>query len=380
MNRDLPRQIALGDRGGHQRDVADLRGQPVRHRVDGVREVLPRTRHATHACLTAQLALGAHLTGHPGDLVGERGQLVDQIVDGTADLQELPAQRMPGAVRGLRPQLHARRQITLRDRGEHPADLGHGPYEIVHQGVGGVDRGRPGALTGACFQPFRELALAAHHAPHPGQLTGQMQIPVGHLVEHGRDLGHHAVAGDRQPLAEVPVPHRDEGRQQPVQGSRVHRGGPATRLALVHQGLSAFRARLRAPRRCARLHCVPPAGVDLHCRTPGAPVGRTGYCCVILPDTTRPHHGLLPALRGRHPACQDLHKKLAQCFTPAEPGHNSSAASHTVRTPSGRKHCRPASAWTAKVSNLACGCPAAPVRPARAVARKRAGIGGAAAT
>jgi hypothetical protein len=29
--------------------------------------------------------------------------------------------------------------------------------------------------------------------------------------------------------------------------------------------------------------------------------------------------------------------KLAQCFTMAEPGHNSSAASHTVRTPSGRK-------------------------------------------
>src|SRR5256886_4301914 len=76
---------------------------------------------------------------------------------------------------------------------------------------------------------------------------------------------------------------------------------------------------------------------------------------------TRPHHGLLPAARGRHSACPDLHKKLAQCFTLPEPGHNSSAASHIVRTPSGRKHCRPASAWTAKVSNLACGCPAAPV-------------------
>ena len=47
----------------------------------------------------------------------------------------------------------------------------------------------------------------------------------------------------------------------------------------------------------------------------------------------------------------------------AEPGHNSSAASHTVRTPSGRKQLRPASARTAKVSNLASGCPAAPVRP-----------------
>jgi len=65
---------------------------------------------------------------------------------------------------------------------------------------------------------------------------------------------------------------------------------------------------------------------------------------------TRPHHGLLPTAYGSHSACPDLHKKLAQCFTLLEPGHNSSAASHIVRTPSGRKHCRPASAWTAKVS------------------------------
>jgi len=65
---------------------------------------------------------------------------------------------------------------------------------------------------------------------------------------------------------------------------------------------------------------------------------------------TRPHHGLLPTGRGTHSACPYLHKKLAQCFTLPEPGHNSSAASHIVRTPSGRKHWWPASAWTGKVS------------------------------
>ena len=80
-----------------------------------------------HLGLPAQLALGAHLAGHPGDLVGERRQLVDQVVDRTPDLQELPAQRMPGPVRRLRPQLHARRQIAVRDRRQHPADLGEPP-------------------------------------------------------------------------------------------------------------------------------------------------------------------------------------------------------------------------------------------------------------
>ena len=35
-----------------------------------------------HVRLAAQLALGADLAGHPGHLVGERGQLVDHRVDG----------------------------------------------------------------------------------------------------------------------------------------------------------------------------------------------------------------------------------------------------------------------------------------------------------
>ncbi|ALM38091.1 hypothetical protein SFR_1476 [Streptomyces sp. FR-008] len=35
--------------------------------------------------------------------------------------------------------------------------------------------------------------------------------------------------------------------------------------------------------------------------------------------------------------CSGRCQEHSQCFTPAEPGHNSSAASHTVRTPSGPK-------------------------------------------
>ncbi|MGC0329158.1 hypothetical protein RKD23_002148 [Streptomyces sp. SAI-170] len=237
---------------------------------------------------------------------------------------------MPGPVGRLRPQLHARRQITLGHRRQHPSHLGDRVHEIVDQRVGGVDRGRPGPLAGPRLQPLGELALTAHHPPHPRQLTGQMHVPVGHLVEDGRDLRHHAVpAGHREPLAEIAVPHRHQSSQQPVQGSRVHRGGPTARLARI--------ARFRAPRRCARLHCVPPAGVDRHC------------CARMLPDVpiavrhrSSPagepaHQGPLPARPASHSACPDFAIKPAQCFTPAEPGHNSSAASHIVRTPSGRK-------------------------------------------
>ncbi|GCB45569.1 hypothetical protein SNL152K_2859 [Streptomyces sp. NL15-2K] len=124
-----------------------------------------------------------------------------------------------------------------------------------------------------------------------------MKIAVRHLVENGSNLRHHAVPGHREPLSEVPVAHRHESHHQSVQGSRIHRGGPATRLALVTRGLSAFRARLSAPRRCARLHCVPPAGVDRYCCV--------GYYCSayqlllrIHARYIRPHQGAA-AHRGR---------------------------------------------------------------------------------
>ena len=63
-----------------------------------------------HLRLTAQPALGAHLAGHPGHLVGERRQLVDHRVDGVLQLQDL-------ALRGHGDLL---RQVALRHRGGRP--------------------------------------------------------------------------------------------------------------------------------------------------------------------------------------------------------------------------------------------------------------------
>ncbi|EPH46818.1 putative Hybrid signal transduction histidine kinase J [Streptomyces aurantiacus JA 4570] len=263
MHGDLARQITLRDRGRHQGDVPHLRRQPVRHRVDRIREVLPRTGHTSQPGLPAQLALRAHLAGHPRDLVGERRELVHEVVDRAPHLQELATQRMAVALVHLRAQLHTLLQVALRDRGKDTADLGDGPYEILHQRVGGVDRRRPGALHGPALQALCELSLTPDGAPHPRQLTGEMEVTVGDLIEDGSDLRHHIVAGHRETLAEIAVPHRHQSGKQPVQGRGVHRGRrPVARLALTVQGPSVFRARLSGPRRSARLHCVPPARVD----------------------------------------------------------------------------------------------------------------------
>ena len=88
---DLLGQIAVGHRGRHVGDVADLAGEVGGHRVDVVGEILPRARHAGHLGLAAELAFGADFARHAADLAGEAVELVDHRVDGVLQLQNLAA-------------------------------------------------------------------------------------------------------------------------------------------------------------------------------------------------------------------------------------------------------------------------------------------------
>ena len=58
---DLLRKVAAGDRGRDLGDVADLRGEVARHRVDVVGQVLPCAGDAGHLRLPAELTLRADL-------------------------------------------------------------------------------------------------------------------------------------------------------------------------------------------------------------------------------------------------------------------------------------------------------------------------------
>ena len=91
VDRDLARQVAARDGRRDARDVADLRRQVRRHRVDRVGEVLPRAGDARHDRLAAELAFGADLARDARDLGRERAQLVDHRVDGFLELEDLAA-------------------------------------------------------------------------------------------------------------------------------------------------------------------------------------------------------------------------------------------------------------------------------------------------
>src|SRR6202035_1058605 len=88
VDRDLLGQIAAGDGSRHAGDVAYLRGQAARHRIDVVRQVLPRAGNALDVRLPTQLALEADLAGYTGHLRGERVELVHHFVHDVLELED----------------------------------------------------------------------------------------------------------------------------------------------------------------------------------------------------------------------------------------------------------------------------------------------------
>ena len=121
LHRDRPGQVARGDRAGHLGDRADLPGQVPGQLVHVLGQPLPGAGHALDLGLAAQPALAADLAGHPGDLGGERGQLVDHGVDGGLQLQDLAA----------RVHVDLLGQVALGDRGGDLGDVAHLAGQVV---------------------------------------------------------------------------------------------------------------------------------------------------------------------------------------------------------------------------------------------------------
>ena len=170
-----------------------------------------RSRHVPadpgHLRLPAEPALAAHLAGHPGDLVGERRQLVHHRVDGVLQLQDLAA--------GVHVDLL--RQVTLGHRGGHLGDVADLGGEVARHRVDRVGEVLPGAGDAGHLGLPAEPSLGAHLAGHAGHLGGEQGELVDHAVEDGGDLAEQSVGLARQPGAEVAVAHGGQTRQQLAQ-------------------------------------------------------------------------------------------------------------------------------------------------------------------
>src|SRR5207248_397312 len=158
---DLAGEVAVGDGGGDLGDVPDLRGQVAGHRVDGVGEVRPRARHATHVGLAAELALGAEVGSHARQARGERAALIGHRVDGVLELEDF-AVDVDGALAG---------EVAVGDGG---GDLGDVP-----------DLGRQ--VAGHRVDAIGEVAQRARHAFDAG-LAAELALGAD-LAGDARDFG-----------------------------------------------------------------------------------------------------------------------------------------------------------------------------------------------
>ena len=197
VHRDVLGQVALGHGGGDLGDVPHLVGQVVGHGVDVVGQVLPHAGHARHGGLTAELALGADLAGHPGHLGGEGGELVHHRVDGVLQLEQLA------------PQLHGDLAGQVAS-GHGGGDLGDVPDlagQVGGQLVDVVGQVLPGAGHAGHDGLAAEAAFGADLAGHPGDLVGEGPELVDHRVDGVLQLGHLAAGLHRDLLGQVALGH-----------------------------------------------------------------------------------------------------------------------------------------------------------------------------
>ena len=217
---DFLGQVAGRDRGRHFRDIAHLRGQVARHRVDAVGQILPGSGNALHVGLSAQPALCTHLARDPRHLGGERAQLVYHRVDRVLHLQNL-ALHIHGDLLG---------QVPIGYRGGHVRDVAHLGGQVARHGIDAVGQVLPRTRHTLHFRLTAEAPFGTDLARHPR-----------HLRRERAQLVHHGVDGVLQLGDLAFYVHRDFLRQV----ARCHRGGHVRDVAhlggqVARHGVDAF--------------------------------------------------------------------------------------------------------------------------------------------
>ena len=198
VHRDLLRQVAIGDRGRHLGDVADLRRQIARHRVDALGQVLPGAGDAEHVGLAAEPSLGADFARHARHFAREGVELVDHRVERFLQLQDF-ARDVHGDLLG---------EVAARNRGRDVGDVADLRRQVGGHEVDVVGEVLPGAGDAGDLGLTAELAFGADLAGDAGHFRRERVELVDHRVDGvlqlqdfaadvDRDLAREVAAGDR---------------------------------------------------------------------------------------------------------------------------------------------------------------------------------------
>src|SRR5439155_197207 len=199
VDRDLAREVAPGNGGGHLGDVAHLVGQIAGHGVDAVGQVLPRAGFARAWRLATEHAFGAALAGDARHLAGERVELVHHGIDGVLELENFAA-HVDGDLFG---------KVAAGDGGCDFGDVADLRGQVRGHGVDAVGQVFPGAgdaeHVGLAAQPTfgTDLARDARH------LAGKRVELIDHRVDGFLELQNLAAHVDRDLLRQVAHGDRD---------------------------------------------------------------------------------------------------------------------------------------------------------------------------
>jgi hypothetical protein len=194
--------------------------------------------------LAAELALRADLAGDAGDLVGERGELVDHLVDRGADAGELALDRL-----ALDGQRHLAVQVAAGHGLHHERDLGGRADQVVDERVDRLDRLGPAARDVAQRGALGHAALAADDAADAVELSRERGVALGHLVEGALDVADQVGAPRAQARGEVAVAGLLQRGKQVLERALVELRVP------VAAAVAAGRVRRPALRRAAARTC-----------------------------------------------------------------------------------------------------------------------------
>src|SRR5581483_9262875 len=234
---DLLREVAVRDRGRDFGDVADLRREVRRHRVDRVGEVFPRAGDAFDLRLAAEASFRADLARDARDFAGEGVELVDHRVDGDLEIGDL-ALHVDGDLL---------RKVAFRDGGRHLGDVANLGGQVARHRVDRVRQVFP--RPGDAFDDglAAETPVGADLARDARDFARERVELVDHRVDGAFQLEHLAAHVDGDLLREVAL--RDGGRhlgdvadlRGQVAGHRVDGVGEVLPRAgdAAHVGLAA---------------------------------------------------------------------------------------------------------------------------------------------
>jgi hypothetical protein len=238
VDRNLAREVAAGDGGGHFGDVADLGREVAGHRVHAVGQIFPGAGDdAGDDGLSAEPAFGADLARHACHFGGERAKLLDHRVQRFLEREDLAADVHRDLLR----------QVALGDGGRDLSDVAHLGREVRSHEVDVVGEVLPRSGDAGHLSLSAKLAFGADFARDAGHFAGEGVELVDHRVDGrlqfenfatdiDRDLAREVASGDgRRYVGDVADLRREVGGQQVDVVSQVLPGACNAR----HVGLSA---------------------------------------------------------------------------------------------------------------------------------------------